>query len=236
MYSYLAENELSFPRGRIGATATALLFGFRLSNHRKFQLRFGIQSWAPGLRIEKPGARMAELPVCGTAGSPLARWAGLLSSRFRAIPVERNSGLWECNVTPVYCTCQEGNTICCVASNDGLGAGLRSFFPQIPRWWSVWKCWIASSAGAGMPERNTTTGAEAQGSCVGDAALKRRSSTVLASVRLRRRCRPSGTRAIVPLDPAPPCRAFICRRFRGWKSMELVSLPSLKCLAAFPEI
>ena len=30
--------------------------------------------------------------------------------------------LWECNVTPVGCVCQEGNTICGIPSNDGLGA------------------------------------------------------------------------------------------------------------------
>lgn len=37
---------------------------------------------------------------------------------------------WDCKVTPVDCTCQEGNTICCISSNDGLDADLRTCFPH----------------------------------------------------------------------------------------------------------
>ena len=48
----------------------------------------------------------------------------------RPIPVGRKFTLWECNVTPADCACQEINTICCISSNDGLDAGWLSFFPQ----------------------------------------------------------------------------------------------------------
>jgi len=40
---------------------------------------------------------------------------------------------WDCKVTPVPCACQEGNTICCISSNDGLDAGWKSSFPQQER-------------------------------------------------------------------------------------------------------
>jgi hypothetical protein len=91
----------------------------------------------------------------------------------------RNSGLWECNVTPVYGGCQEGNTIGCVSSNDGLDAGLVSFFPQLA---IVLKLRNYVSGSGWSPEGKTTTGAKALGSCVGYAALKGRSSTVLLPV------------------------------------------------------
>ena len=31
---------------------------------------------------------------------------------------------WDCKVTPANCVCQEGNTIGCISSNDGLDAGV----------------------------------------------------------------------------------------------------------------
>ena len=37
---------------------------------------------------------------------------------------------WDCKVTPAYSACQEGNTIGCIPSNDGLDAGLGPGFPQ----------------------------------------------------------------------------------------------------------
>jgi len=49
---------------------------------------------------------------------------------FRPIPVRRNSCARDCKVTPVYCTCQEGNTIGCIPSNDGLDARLGVGFPH----------------------------------------------------------------------------------------------------------
>jgi hypothetical protein len=36
--------------------------------------------------------------------------------------------LWDCKVTPAYCVCQVGNTIGCILSNDGLGAGVGGAF------------------------------------------------------------------------------------------------------------
>src|SRR5207302_9663221 len=45
----------------------------------------------------------------------------------KAAPFPRGGGfkssLWDCKVTPAYCTCQERNTIGCISSNGGLGAG-----------------------------------------------------------------------------------------------------------------
>jgi hypothetical protein len=41
---------------------------------------------------------------------------------------EANSNLWDCKVTPAYCTCQEGNTTCCISSNDGRGAAVADRF------------------------------------------------------------------------------------------------------------
>ena len=37
---------------------------------------------------------------------------------------------WDCKVTPASCACQEGNTIGCIPSNDGAGAGFRAGFPH----------------------------------------------------------------------------------------------------------
>jgi hypothetical protein len=48
-------------------------------------------------------------------------------------PHSREAGnllLWDCKVTPAGCACQEGNTICCISSNDGLDAGLGVRFPH----------------------------------------------------------------------------------------------------------
>ncbi len=69
------------------------------------------------------------------AKSPLA-WrrstAVLLTAFFqsRPIPVRRNFSAWDCKVTPARCACQEGNTIGCIPSNDGLDAGLAPGFPH----------------------------------------------------------------------------------------------------------
>src|SRR5215469_1320527 len=67
---------------------------------------------------------------CGPQ-SPLARAAeSRFTPEFRPIPVSRNSCPWDCKNTPVYCTCQEGNTIGCITSNDSLGAAFRAHFPH----------------------------------------------------------------------------------------------------------
>ena len=53
----------------------------------------------------------------------------LTSLETRPVPAGPVSkGLWECKVTPAYCACQERNTIGCISSNDGLGAGCRDWF------------------------------------------------------------------------------------------------------------
>jgi hypothetical protein len=47
-------------------------------------------------------------------------------------PFPRNrllkKGLWDCKVTPAYCSCQEINTIGCIFNNDGLDAGVEFGF------------------------------------------------------------------------------------------------------------
>ena len=53
------------------------------------------------------------------------------TSKFRLIPVRRNFMPWDCKVTPVDCTCQEGNTICCIPNNDGLDAGVESGWERV---------------------------------------------------------------------------------------------------------
>jgi len=48
--------------------------------------------------------------------------------------------LWDCKVTPAYCACQERNTIGCISSNDGLGAGVVDLFSTeavVSGQWSV---------------------------------------------------------------------------------------------------
>ena len=91
-----------------------------------------------GYGSKKPGARRAEsiverrrqvtsgrTPSAGISDCSLPYcWEN------RPIPVGRKFTLWECNVTPADCACQEINTICCISSNDGLDAGWLTFFPQ----------------------------------------------------------------------------------------------------------
>ena len=75
--------------------------------------------------------------------SPLARNGpqGLSHLRIPSpFPWRRNACAWDCKVTPLYCTCQEGNTIGCIPSNDGLDARLGVVFPhdiKIPRGYNV---------------------------------------------------------------------------------------------------
>jgi hypothetical protein len=44
--------------------------------------------------------------------------------------VRPNLCAWECKVTPAGCACQEGNTIGCIPSNDGLDAAFGTVFPH----------------------------------------------------------------------------------------------------------
>lgn len=49
---------------------------------------------------------------------------GLFVYETSLVPAKKVSKmLWDCKVTPPYCTCQEGNTIGCISSNDGADAG-----------------------------------------------------------------------------------------------------------------
>jgi len=56
--------------------------------------------------------------------------AGFPSFELHPIPGGGILSAWDCKVTPAGCACQEGNTIGCIPSNDGLDAGLRPGFPQ----------------------------------------------------------------------------------------------------------
>jgi hypothetical protein len=121
-----------------GGRARPPHFGFRLPppGYREtfwpFPQQFRLR--APGLRI-----RRAWRPIIGSGGakSPLAwgRTAALRTTVYVVSPHSREAKFpaWDCKVTPVHCTCQEGNTICCIPSNDGLGAGLRPGFPHRAR-------------------------------------------------------------------------------------------------------
>jgi len=64
--------------------------------------------------------------------SSLAHFASLTS---RIPPHSREAKFmpWDCKVTPVDCACQEGNTICCTPSNDGLDTGFDVSFPHTGR-------------------------------------------------------------------------------------------------------
>jgi hypothetical protein len=102
---------------------------------------------APGLRIWKPGRLSLVLLLrrvpshlwLGTGPRPLfisTAW------EFRPIPVSRNFGAWDCKVTPAGSSCQEGNTIGCIPSNDGLGAGFGTRFPHCGKQRTVVICGI----------------------------------------------------------------------------------------------
>src|SRR5579864_9789992 len=101
-----------------------------------FGFRFLVS--APGLRIRKPG-RLDACTFLACGGRQVTSgWApyrlGCITAfttlLFRPIPVRRNLCAWDCKVTPASCACQEGNTIGCIPSNDGLDAGSVPRFPH----------------------------------------------------------------------------------------------------------
>ena len=124
--------------GRGAATASLYFrlpeFGVRKDQKAGCQ---GSKLRAPDLRIEKPG-RPAYCCGLGQVTSGLTRTAALLLTalfQFRPIPVGRNFSAWDCKVTPARCACQEGNTIGCIPSNDGLDAALVPGFPHARKQW-----------------------------------------------------------------------------------------------------
>jgi hypothetical protein len=79
----------------------------------------------------------ARAPHFGGGSGPSHLWLGakplrLLTAAFQIPPHSRGAEFtaWDCKVTPASCTCQEGTTIGCIPSNDGLDAGSRPFFPH----------------------------------------------------------------------------------------------------------
>jgi len=121
----------SFTRGRVGERPPHsnffLLFLLLLD-------RFG----ASGLRTRPTSGYAFTALFCWfygcSAGSPLAWRHTVLTTlstspaETRLVPARQISKLWDCKVTPAYCACQEGNTIGCISSNDGLDAGMRDWF------------------------------------------------------------------------------------------------------------
>jgi hypothetical protein len=104
-------------------------------NHHLFEAPLGLRQPA----LCSPRLRLL---VCGRVPGHL--WHGTLPGfgcfvcRFhslRTLPRSREAarkrGLWDCKVTPPYCTCQERNTIGCISSNDGLDAGGVDSFSTI---------------------------------------------------------------------------------------------------------
>lgn len=76
----------------------------------------------------------APLPLFPARCQVTSGWASgricVHSLEFRPVPAGRNSLLWDCKVTPARSACQGRNTIGCIPSNDGLGAGFGSCFPH----------------------------------------------------------------------------------------------------------
>jgi hypothetical protein len=102
-YPFLASISRS-PRGRVGGTATALNI-------------FTYLCLRDSTRSPLAGRHAVAFPELLTSEKP--------------VPFPRGGAskvLWECKVTPAYCACQEGNTIGCILSNDGLGAGVVDLF------------------------------------------------------------------------------------------------------------
>jgi hypothetical protein len=95
----------------------------------------GFNIWAPGLRspeeIRKPSAWFV---FYGGSSHLWLDPTALNHNCLRKLrPHSREAGnllLWDCKVTPAGCACQEGNTICCISSNDGLDSGLGMCFPH----------------------------------------------------------------------------------------------------------
>jgi hypothetical protein len=74
----------------------------------------------------------------------------LLLTLFSLSRSRETGGLWDCQVTPAYCTCQERNTIGCILNNDGLDAGLPVRFSTTRNSSRVNKslsCWNQTFAG-----------------------------------------------------------------------------------------
>ena len=120
-------------RGRSGHGHRTSQIGFRLPQpgFRKDKSLMFSKSWAPGSRIRNltPPSLVSSRCCRVTSGSSAA---GSFTLRNPSpIPVRRNLLAWDCKVTPVYCACQEGNTIGCIPSNDGLDAGWRAGFPHV---------------------------------------------------------------------------------------------------------
>jgi len=117
----------------------------------------GVKSTAPGLRIEKPDAICLIVPAGCRVTSGWASAAGCFTLTFLLpsdpIPVRPNFCAWECKLTPAGCACQEGNTIGCIPSNDGLGAGFRGWISTIATFqgfkaarWQSWPSVALTSA------------------------------------------------------------------------------------------
>ena len=103
---------------------------------------FGFRRSGTGLRFRRRAYGLGSPDACAFSGlrrAPSHLWLGtgppglhycIYCLLFRPIPVRRKLCAWDCKVTPASCACQEGNTIGCIPSNDGLDAGSRPCFPH----------------------------------------------------------------------------------------------------------
>ncbi len=126
--SLLHAQLLSRPGGRVGERPPRFI-GFRSCRRL---LRFKVSgAGLADLEARAPEplfvAEGAESPLAGTGPHP---YLSVPLWEFRPIPVSRNFGAWDCKVTPAGSSCQEGNTIGCIPSNDGLDAGFGPCFPH----------------------------------------------------------------------------------------------------------
>lgn len=118
----------SYPGGGAGtATAFPSAAALRRSESGGPRVYSYVSVLAPGSQSEALAPVLRRPQVTSGLGST-AGFAFTLE--FRPIPVGWNSCAWDCKVTPVHCACQEGNTIGCIPSNDGLDARLGPCFPH----------------------------------------------------------------------------------------------------------
>src|SRR3954452_12718945 len=94
----------------------------------KFGFKLRRRAYALEARAPQPSWSCERRQV--TSGWAPLRSIGLHSREFCPIPVRQNLCPWECKVTPAYGTCQEGNTICCISSNDAADARRGIRFPH----------------------------------------------------------------------------------------------------------
>ena len=178
--------------------------GLRAFGAPEVRLRLRIQSWAPGLRIEKPGARRAEPTVLRrrrvTSGPG---WPRCCVPDLAPFPWSEIQCYGSATLLPSMVAVKRETPYVVSPAMTGLMRGCGLFFHNDPPFGNVG---LRLRQGTGMPEScNDHRGLKLRVSCVSYAALKRRSSTVR-------------------LDPALSGPGF-----RGWNSTDFcfAALPQI---------